>query len=55
MGGEQTTEDDPEEDEEMGEVEEIQSGQGEELRHGVLEYASSDEYMLRVIREKVNG
>lgn len=58
VGGEQTTEDDPEgEDEEMEEAaeEEIHSGQGEEeLRHGAPQSASSDEDIVRVIGEKTN-
>jgi hypothetical protein len=58
VGGEQTTEDDPEgEDEEMEEAaeEEIHhSGQGEELRHGAPQSASSDEDIVRLIGEKTN-
>jgi hypothetical protein len=53
VGGEQTVED--LEEDEMEEAEENYGSEGEELRHGAPEYASSDEDMVRVIREKANG
>ena len=52
VGGERTVED--LEEDEMEEAEENYGSEGEELRHGAPEYASSDEDMVRVIREKAN-
>jgi len=49
VGGERTVED--LEEDEMEEAEKNYGSEGEELKHG----ASSDEGMVRVIREKANG